>query len=563
MTVSTAADRAAAFLKRAADFQLGHLVTESPHAETRELSAVAATDAAGAIRLLQKVDRDLPAVLKATAASAGYAALEAAMADSLAGGGRIFFTGCGATGRLSILLEAMWAKACTAAGRGDDAGRVASVMAGGDFALIKSVEGFEDFEVFGRRQIGEHDGGPRPGDTVVAITEGGETTFVIGTAWAGVDAGAKTFFVYNNPDERLEPVERSRRVIEDDRITKLNLTTGCMAVAGSTRMQATTIQLAVVGMALERSFAKWAGVEATPIDAYLAQFDRLLDGLESPSSVEAMAELAAMEAELYGREGQRAGSPGRVLYLADELLLDVMTDTTERSPTFSLPAFRPKDRPGDPASWSFVKDPFRPTPQAWDRLLGRPLRGLDWTVDEYRAMEAPEDVIAHPPKLDRATVHGFEIGDEPNDGVFAATVALVAPGEAALAAKPHDVTLRIGAGAPAGVNGARQLVMDVAIDETPMRLGLHLAAKVALNAVSTASMAIIGRLSGNWMVHVRCSNLKLIDRGIRLLIDQTELSYEDACRALFEAIVELESASAEEAAGSPVARALAKHRAGS
>src|SRR5208337_2309374 len=98
--------------------------------------------------------------------------------------------------------------------------RTFSVMAGGDFALIKSVEGFEDFTAFGKKQIS--DLGVSGNDVVFAITEGGETSFVIGTAWAGVAAGAKVFFIYNNPDEILsEHVERSREVIQDARIEKI------------------------------------------------------------------------------------------------------------------------------------------------------------------------------------------------------------------------------------------------------------------------------------------------------------------------------------------------------
>ena len=65
-------------------------------------------------------------------------------------------------------------------------------MAGGDYALIKSVEGFEDFTAFGRKQI--RDLGVRAGDVVFAITEGGETSFVIGTAWAGRGGGREGLF---------------------------------------------------------------------------------------------------------------------------------------------------------------------------------------------------------------------------------------------------------------------------------------------------------------------------------------------------------------------------------
>ena len=42
-------------------------------------------------------------------------------------------------------------------------------------------------------------------------TEGGETSFVIGTAWKGLQVGAKVYFVYNNPDDVLcQHVQRSR-----------------------------------------------------------------------------------------------------------------------------------------------------------------------------------------------------------------------------------------------------------------------------------------------------------------------------------------------------------------
>ena len=100
----------------------------------------------------------------------------------------------------------------------------------------------------------EADWGPgRVGqDVVFAITEGGETSFVIGTAWKGLEVGAKVYFVYNNPDDILcKHVQRSREVIQEPRIEKINLTTGPMSITGSTRMQATTIQLCVMLTVLE------------------------------------------------------------------------------------------------------------------------------------------------------------------------------------------------------------------------------------------------------------------------------------------------------------------------
>src|SRR6185369_4486453 len=187
--------------------------------------------------------------------------------------------------------------------------RAFSVMAGGDFALIKAVEGFEDFTAFGKKQIG--DLGVCARDVVFAITEGGETSFVIGTAWQGVEVGAKVYFVYNNPDDILcQHVQRSREVIQDARIEKINLTTGPMGITGSTRMQATSIQLAVLITVLEmvvRDLGAPASLPASSCNTkgdpparmpalpehFLAQLTELHTTLKSPTVLAQLAKLVA------------------------------------------------------------------------------------------------------------------------------------------------------------------------------------------------------------------------------------------------------------------------------
>ncbi len=255
----TSKRRAEEFLKICDQFQLGALTTESSHPVTANLSQTARGDVSAALSLLFQADGDVVRTYSEFAQSGRAAAIAGAVADALKNGRRLFFTGCGSTGRLSIQLVSIWRDfwqrqrarglVCSPS-TFDLEQRALSVMAGGDFALIKSVEGFEDFSVFGRKQIG--DLGVSAGDIVFAITEGGETSFVIGTAWKGVEAGARVYFVYNNPDDVLcRHVERSREVIQEPRIQKLNLTTGPMSITGSTRMQATTIQLCVLLTVLE------------------------------------------------------------------------------------------------------------------------------------------------------------------------------------------------------------------------------------------------------------------------------------------------------------------------
>ncbi len=61
---------------------------------------------------------------------------------------------------------------------------------------------------------------------------------------------------------------------------------------------------------------------------------------------------------------------------------------------------------------------------------------------------------------------------------------------------------------------------------TRMKAGT--AQKLVLNMISTTTMIQLGRIKGNKMVDMQLSNNKLIDRGTRIIMDQTGLEYEKA-----------------------------------
>ncbi len=562
--MSDAIRKAEEFLSRERAFRLGELLTESSHPKTRTLSQTAAQDVPAAIRLLQSVDQDIPPAMKNAFEHDSFGLLVEAFGQALKTGKRIYFTGCGATGRLSILLEAVWrrfwlggslkrsAPLSLSNGLGME-DNVYSVMAGGDFALIKSVEGYEDFPDFGRRQLRER--GVGAGDVVVAITEGGETPFVIGTAWEGLDAGAKVFFVYNNPTEVLRRhVKRSREVIDEPRITKLDLATGPMAITGSTRMQATTSELLVVGAALEialvrflRDTRRGSSIENRAAD-YHRLFCELLEELSRPDVIDALARATIFEENIYRQKGL-------LTYAADSFLLDVLTDTTERSPTFMLPAFR---RAGDnlsSRSWAFVKDPFHSTQDAWHALLQREPRGLSWGREVYEELDAPANLKTQPPRLDNAEIYKFMVGNESDpsrtDAPDSALVAVAAGGEAERLT--HTALERFGSqykktaalvvgSSDTGATTDEAFCFPCHLADSPLQLWHHLAVKLVLNTLSTATMVRMGRVIGNAMVWLSPSNKKLIDRGSRLISQQAGCTYEQACIALHEAIEEIGAA---------------------
>ncbi|HLB74467.1 MAG TPA: hypothetical protein VJJ98_10645, partial [Sedimentisphaerales bacterium] len=97
---------------------------------------------------------------------------------------------------------------------------------------------------------------------------------------------------------------------------------------------------------------------------------------------------------------------------------------------------------------------------------------------------------------------------------------------------------------------------------SPLRLWEHLAVKLVLNTISTATMVRMDRVIGNAMVWLSPSNKKLIDRGSRLISQQTGCAYEQACIELHVAMeeVQLRREQAEEVP-SPVALAIERIKA--
>lgn len=67
------------------------------------------------------------------------------------------------------------------------------------------------------------------------------------------------------------------------------------------------------------------------------------------------------------------------------------------------------------------------------------------------------------------------------------------------------------------------------------RLKAGTAQKLVLNMISTASMIGIGKVYKNFMVDMKPTNSKLVERGKRIIMDATEVDYEKASRTLEEA----------------------------
>lgn len=519
------------FLENEQQFHLGFLPTEQSNPDSATLEDDFRASPRQGIRTLQSIDRAVLNMAKRVLASPEYKTFCRELKETVSNGGKVIFSGCGATGRLSILLDGMWRRACaenSACGHLSDS--VRSIMTGGDFALVRSVEFFEDYAEFGRQQVREMN--PGSGDMLVAITEGGETSSVLGTVDEALERGMSVFLLFNNPADLLcSRLERSRKAIQDPRVTVLDLFCGPMALAGSTRLQATSSEQLIAGAALERTICELTGKE---VPDHAAEFARLLDSLESERNVAEIAEVIEFEERTYRNRG-------KITYFTDRFLLDIFTDTTERVPTFMLPPFRRKDTPELPQSWAFVKNPRFTTRETWTQALHRPLRCLEWTPEDYRRLGAGEAIAANPPKIGAEDLLMFEIGNEPvperRRNECDAAIQIRVAGEDSFPVGesfPVEKVFSIGAGAGD---------FTIALPETgsPLELMRHMAVKLILNIISTGTMVRMGRVSGNWMSWVDLSNKKLLDRGTRLLSELGRIPYAEACRLLFEAKEECEN----------------------
>lgn len=605
---ATASDRlglppspaSSAFVHGRSQFQLHTLLTEQRHPGTWNLSEVAAADPAQALAQLCAVDEDVVRALAALADDPRRMqrlhAASASVQRALRAGHRVYVYGTGSTGRLAGTLESgLWrpfwerlradpAWPRIAAALPDLGERVRGQITGGDRALISSLEGFEDLPQIGALQLRED--GIGPDDVVFAVTEGGETSAVIGAALAAADqpgrARGSVWFVYNNPDALLRPFERSRRVLDDPRIQALSLPTGPQAITGSTRMQATTTSLYVLGLVLEDALRALLLPPLAPADATrlgLSAHDTLERRLHDFAALQRA--VAASVPRLAGWTVREAGAYAggqRATYLAQAALMPVFVDVTERAPTFRL---APLDRIDSvpPRSWIRVLTPAATPQAAWDALLRRPFHGL--AAADYRpAFERLDDAALRETALRSLQRAGTEqqalydlawspaaaqgpaprrgdLGvllrhaDEPLDPAARQWL------QAFAAAGGAPVVVSIGAAAaPAGLPAsALSIAVPLPARTDPLGLDRTLALKMLLNAHSTAVMARLGRTVGNTMTAVQPGNLKLIGRATYLIQshvnaaldgarwrrrhgDTAPLDYADANAALYAAIAQ-------------------------
>jgi len=213
------------------------------------------------VRLINDEDKKVAAAVEKVLPEIAQAVDK--IAESFSRGGRLFYIGAGTSGRLGVLD----ASECPPT-FGVNPDMVQGLIAGGDSALIKAVEGAED-----NRQLAEENLRERnftAADVLVGITASGRTPYVLGGVEFAKTLGAVTVGVSCVENSALAQAV-------DIAITPV---TGAEALTGSTRMKAGTATKMVLNMLTTAAMIKIGKVRGNLMVCVQATNDKLRDRLK-------------------------------------------------------------------------------------------------------------------------------------------------------------------------------------------------------------------------------------------------------------------------------------------
>jgi N-acetylmuramic acid 6-phosphate etherase len=205
---------------------LDHLTTEQLNSRTADIDTLPLEEA---LRLLNDEDQQVPAAVREEIPNIAKAV--ELVEQVMRRGGRLIYVGAGTSGRLGCLDASEIPPTYSM-----EYERVVGVIAGGEPALRRSVEGAEDNPADGAAAMADLDVTER--DVVCGIAASGRTPYVLGAMDEGRRRGAAVIGITTNRPSEME--ERADVVIAP--------VVGPEPVSGSTRMKSGTAQKLVMNM---------------------------------------------------------------------------------------------------------------------------------------------------------------------------------------------------------------------------------------------------------------------------------------------------------------------------
>ena len=254
-------------------------------------------------------------------------------------------------------------------------------------------------------------------------------------------------------------------------------------------------------MSTTESSSAYSGLE------HMSVHELLLNMNTEDKTVPSSVEKAIPQIEkLVGEVVSKMAAGGRLFYIGAGTSgrLGIL-DASEIPPTYGMPHGKVVGliAGGDTAirkAVEYAEDDFA---QAWKDLLVHDINAKDFLIGIAASGRTPYVIGG----LRDARVHGVSTG----------CIVCNAGSEVA---KNADFPVEVIVG-PEFVTGS-----------TRMKSGT--AQKLVLNMVSTAAMIRLGRVKGNKMVDMQLTNVKLVDRGTRMVMEELQIPQQEAERLLKE-----------------------------
>ena len=252
---------------------LDNLLTEARNPQTMELDSMTPLEIVTAMnredaRVPESIRPQLPNIAQCVAWAT----------EAIRSGGRLIYMGAGTSGRLGV-LDAV--ECPPTFGVSPDV--VVGLIAGGEGAFVRAVEGAEDSRELGKADLEAI--GLTPKDLVVGIAASGRTPYVLGGLAYANSLGCKTAAISCNPGSALG--KEARLAIE--------VAPGPECLTGSTRLKAGTAQKLILNMIST----------ATMVGCGKAYSNLLVDVMQTNEKLVVRAQNIVMEATGVSRDSAK------------------------------------------------------------------------------------------------------------------------------------------------------------------------------------------------------------------------------------------------------------------
>ena len=249
---------------------LTNMTTETRNSDTMNLDVMTPLEI---VTAMNNEDAKIPGAIKSVLPEVAKAVEWCA--DAVRNGNRVFYMGAGTSGRLGVLDAA---ECPPTFGVSPDV--IVGLIAGGEKAFLKAVEGAEDSAQLGKEDLEKNS--LTKDDVVIGLAASGRTPYVIGGLDYAKSIGCRTAAISCNLDSEIG--KASQLAIE--------VVVGPEVLTGSTRLKAGTAQKLILNMIST----------ATMVSVGKAYQNLMVDVMQTNEKLFARAENIVMEATGVDRE---------------------------------------------------------------------------------------------------------------------------------------------------------------------------------------------------------------------------------------------------------------------